>query len=59
MVVLIVDMGSQYTHVIWRTCRELGFEGKIVQKENFTYNKKWGLKINVENKQLLEFMEGY
>jgi len=29
------------------------------QKRNFTYNKKWGLKINVERKVLLEFMEGY
>ena len=25
-------MGSQYTHVIWRTCRDLGQEGKIVPK---------------------------
>lgn len=25
-------MGSQYTHVIWRTVRELGFDGKIVPK---------------------------
>ena len=25
-------MGSQYTHVIWRTCRDLGREGKIVPK---------------------------
>jgi len=33
MAILIVDMGSQYTHVIWRTIRELGHEGKIVQKE--------------------------
>lgn len=33
MAILIVDMGSQYTHVIWRTCRELGFEGKIVPKD--------------------------
>lgn len=30
--ILIVDMGSQYTHVIWRTCRDLGQEGKIVPK---------------------------
>ena len=30
--ILIVDMGSQYTHVIWRTCRDLGHEGKIVPK---------------------------
>lgn len=33
MPILIVDMGSQYTHVIWRTCRELGREGKIVPKQ--------------------------
>ena len=32
MAILIVDMGSQYTHVIWRTCRDLGHDGKIVQK---------------------------
>jgi GMP synthase (glutamine-hydrolysing) len=31
--ILIIDMGSQYTHVIWRTCRELGHEGKIVPKQ--------------------------
>ena len=30
--ILIIDMGSQYTHVIWRTCRDLGQEGKIVPK---------------------------
>jgi len=30
--ILIVDMGSQYTHVIWRTCRDLGQEGRIVPK---------------------------
>jgi GMP synthase (glutamine-hydrolysing) len=33
MAILIVDMGSQYTHVIWRTVRDLGREGKIVQKD--------------------------
>jgi len=33
MAILIVDMGSQYTHVIWRTCRELSHEGKIVPKD--------------------------
>jgi GMP synthase (glutamine-hydrolysing) len=32
MAILIVDMGSQYTHVIWRTVRDLGQEGKIVPK---------------------------
>ncbi|MFA6490215.1 MAG: GMP synthase subunit A [Candidatus Micrarchaeia archaeon] len=32
MAILIVDMGSQYTHVIWRTVRDLGQEAKIVQK---------------------------
>ncbi|MCX6771397.1 MAG: GMP synthase subunit A [Candidatus Micrarchaeota archaeon] len=32
MAILIVDMGSQYTHVIWRTCRDLGREGKMVPK---------------------------
>ena len=32
MAILIVDMGSQYTHVIWRTVRDLGREGKIVPK---------------------------
>lgn len=33
MAILIVDMGSQYTHVIWRSVRELGREGKMVPKE--------------------------
>lgn len=33
MAIIIVDMGSQYTHVIWRTVRELGREGKIVPKD--------------------------
>jgi len=33
MAILIVDMGSQYTHVIWRTVRDLGKEGKIVPKD--------------------------
>ncbi len=33
MAILIVDMGSQYTHVIWRTVRDLGAEAKIVQKD--------------------------
>ena len=32
MQILIVDMGSQYTHVIWRAVRDLGHEGKIVPK---------------------------
>jgi len=32
MAILIVDMGSQYTHVIWRTVRDLGHDGKIVPK---------------------------
>jgi GMP synthase (glutamine-hydrolysing) len=33
MAILIVDMGSQHTHVIWRTGRDLGREGKIVPKK--------------------------
>ncbi len=33
MAILIVDMGSQYTHVIWRTVRDLGHEGKIAPKD--------------------------
>ncbi|MCX6770414.1 MAG: gamma-glutamyl-gamma-aminobutyrate hydrolase family protein, partial [Candidatus Micrarchaeota archaeon] len=33
MPILIVDMGSQYTHVIWRAIRDLGHDGKIVQKK--------------------------
>ncbi len=33
MTILIVDMGSQYTHVIWRTLRDLGHEGKIAPKD--------------------------
>jgi GMP synthase (glutamine-hydrolysing) len=32
MAILIVDMGSQYTHVIWRAVRDLGHDGKIVPK---------------------------
>lgn len=32
MAILIVDMGSQYSHVIWRSVRDLGREGKIVPK---------------------------
>ncbi|MDE1798293.1 MAG: GMP synthase subunit A [Candidatus Micrarchaeota archaeon] len=31
MKVSIINLGSQYTHVIWRTCRELGVEGVIQQ----------------------------
>ncbi|MFA5105560.1 MAG: GMP synthase subunit A [Candidatus Micrarchaeia archaeon] len=31
--ILIINNGSQYTHVIWRACRDLGFEAKIVQPE--------------------------
>ncbi|MFH1095173.1 MAG: GMP synthase subunit A [Candidatus Micrarchaeota archaeon] len=27
----IIDLGSQYTHVIWRTCRDLGVESVIQQ----------------------------
>ena len=30
---LIVDMGSQYSHVIWRSVRDLSREGKIVPKD--------------------------
>ena len=33
MAILIVDMGSQYTHVIWRTVRDAGQDAKIVQKD--------------------------
>jgi GMP synthase (glutamine-hydrolysing) len=32
MAILIVDMGSQYTHVIWRTVRDAGQDPKIVPK---------------------------
>jgi GMP synthase (glutamine-hydrolysing) len=32
MAILVVDMGSQYTHVIWRAVRDLGQDGKIVPK---------------------------
>ncbi|MEM4137463.1 MAG: GMP synthase subunit A [Candidatus Anstonellaceae archaeon] len=31
MKVLIINLGSQYTHVIWRTFRDLGIEGIIHQ----------------------------
>ncbi len=31
MKISIINLGSQYTHVIWRTCRELGVEGVIQQ----------------------------
>ncbi|MGV8176425.1 MAG: GMP synthase subunit A [Candidatus Bilamarchaeaceae archaeon] len=30
MAVLIIDNGSQYTHLIKRNCRDMGFEGTIV-----------------------------
>lgn len=30
--VVIVDMGSQYTHVIWRSVRDMGHSAKIVPK---------------------------
>jgi GMP synthase (glutamine-hydrolysing) len=33
MGILVVDMGSQYTHVIWRTVRDLGQECRIVPKK--------------------------
>jgi len=29
------------------------------QKTNFKYDKKWGLKVNEERRELLEFLEGY
>ncbi|MFA5049374.1 MAG: GMP synthase subunit A [Candidatus Micrarchaeia archaeon] len=32
MSVYIIDLGSQYTHVIWRTIRDLGFDAQIKQK---------------------------
>ncbi|HII53734.1 GMP synthase [Candidatus Micrarchaeota archaeon CG_4_10_14_0_2_um_filter_49_7] len=31
--ILIVDLGSQYTHLIWRSLRDLGKESKIVNAE--------------------------
>ncbi len=31
--ILIVDLGSQYTHLIWRSLRDLGAESKIVTAE--------------------------
>lgn len=30
--IYIINLGSQYTHVIWRTIRDLGFEVQIKQK---------------------------
>ncbi len=31
--ILIINNGSQYTHVIWRSCRDLGYEAKMVQPD--------------------------
>jgi len=31
--ILIIDNGSQYTHLIKRTCRDLGFEAEIVNNK--------------------------
>ncbi len=33
MTVFVIDLGSQYTHVIWRTVRDLGFKVEIKQKD--------------------------
>ena len=38
MAILIVDMGSQYSHVIWRTVRELGAEGELLPKTRSCYS---------------------
>jgi GMP synthase (glutamine-hydrolysing) len=37
MKVLIINLGSQYTHVIWRTLRDLGIEG-VISEPNFPLN---------------------
>ncbi|MEM3031031.1 MAG: GMP synthase subunit A [Candidatus Micrarchaeia archaeon] len=31
--IAVIDNGGQYTHVIWRSVRDLGFEAKIFPKE--------------------------
>ncbi|MDD5022554.1 MAG: GMP synthase subunit A [Candidatus ainarchaeum sp.] len=33
MVVYIIDLGSQYTHVIWRTVRDLGYSPEIKRRD--------------------------
>lgn len=30
MMIAIIDNGGQYTHLIWRTCRDLGHEAQVV-----------------------------
>ena len=34
MNVYVIDLGGQYTHVIWRTVRDLGYEVEIKPKES-------------------------
>lgn len=38
--ILIVDLGSQYTHLIKRNCRDLGFESEIVNDTDVKYQPK-------------------
>lgn len=33
MTVYVINLGGQYTHVIWRTVRDLGYEVEIKEKE--------------------------
>lgn len=35
--ILIIDNGSQYTHLIKRNCRDLEFEAEIVNNKTFTF----------------------
>ncbi len=37
--ILIIDNGSQYTHLIKRNCRDLDFEAEIVNNKTFTYSE--------------------
>jgi GMP synthase (glutamine-hydrolysing) len=36
--ILIIDNGSQYTHLIKRNCRDLEFEAEIVNNKTFSYS---------------------
>lgn len=38
--ILIIDLGSQYTHLIKRNCRDLGFEAEMVNDTQAAYAPK-------------------
>ncbi|MFH1285977.1 MAG: type IV toxin-antitoxin system AbiEi family antitoxin [Candidatus Micrarchaeota archaeon] len=45
------ELSSKFTGFMWLD--------PGAQKEEFEYNKKWGLKVNKSKNDLLEFLEGY